>query len=122
MPQSLAACAGAIGGFAGPYVVGALVDTKGGYVTCMQVLGGLFLVQAAMIICEPHHPSLAKELLQTASQGSSGSLHAITGIVQRCGRQELQAHPETDALPGGACLIMGGKHISPYVIFSQIRM
>lgn len=80
MPQNFAACAGAIGGFAGPYVVGALVDTKGGYVTCMQVLGGLFLVQAAMIICKPHHFSLAKELLQTALQGISGSLHAITGI------------------------------------------
>ena len=61
--ESFAACAGAIGGFAGPYVVGALVDTRGGYVTCMQVLGGLFLVQSAMIICEPHHLSLAKAAL-----------------------------------------------------------
>ncbi|EIE21899.1 MFS general substrate transporter [Coccomyxa subellipsoidea C-169] len=34
---------GAIGGFCGPYVVGALVD-RGGYVKCMQVLGCLFLV------------------------------------------------------------------------------
>ncbi|CAL5224155.1 g6792 [Coccomyxa viridis] len=39
---------GAIGGFCGPYVVGALVN-RGGYVTCMQVLGGLFLVEAAMM-------------------------------------------------------------------------
>ena len=46
IPLSL--CAGAIGGFAGPYVVGALVD-RGGYVTCMQVLGGLFLVESAML-------------------------------------------------------------------------
>lgn len=61
---SFAARAGAIGGFAGPYVVGALVDTRGGYVTCMQVLGGLFLVQSAMIICEPTtsfwQPSLSR--------------------------------------------------------------
>ena len=78
MPQSFATCAGAIGGFAGPYVVGALVDTKGGYVTCMQVLGGLFLVQSAMIICEPRHLPLAKELPQTASHGRSGSMHAST--------------------------------------------
>ncbi|BDA46973.1 Putative tartrate transporter [Coccomyxa sp. Obi] len=34
---------GAIGGFCGPYVVGGLVD-RGGYVKCMQVLGGLFLI------------------------------------------------------------------------------
>ena len=65
--NSFAACAGAIGGFAGPYVVGALVDTRGGYVTCMQVLGGLFLVQSAMIICEPHHLFLATKSFQTAS-------------------------------------------------------
>ena len=45
-------CAGAIGGFCGPYVVGSLVN-KGGYVTCMQVLGGLFLVMAAMMFGEP---------------------------------------------------------------------
>ena len=56
MPPYVTTCAGAIGGFAGPYVVGALVDTRGGYVTCMQVLGGLFLVQSAMIICEPPPP------------------------------------------------------------------
>ncbi len=80
MPRYIAACAGAIGGFAGPYVVGALVDTRGGYVTCMQVLGGLFLVQSAMIICELHYFSLAKALSQSASQGNSGSLHAIAGI------------------------------------------
>ena len=47
--------AGAIGGFCGPYVVGALVN-RGGYVTCMQVLGGLFLVEAAMMFGEvPAH-------------------------------------------------------------------
>ena len=47
--------AGAIGGFCGPYVVGALVN-RGGYVTCMQVLGGLFLVEAAMMFGEfPSH-------------------------------------------------------------------
>ena len=49
-PRAL--CAGAIGGFAGPYVVGALVD-RGGYVTCMQVLGGLFLVESAMLFGAP---------------------------------------------------------------------
>ena len=51
--------AGAIGGFCGPYVVGALVN-RGGYVTCMQVLGGLFLVEAAMMFGEPPaHPLCA---------------------------------------------------------------
>lgn len=38
------------GGFCGPYVVGALVD-RGGYVQCMQVLGGLFLVMGVAIAC-----------------------------------------------------------------------
>ena len=40
---------GAIGGFAGPYVVGSLVD-KGGYEKCMYVLGALFAVLGALIL------------------------------------------------------------------------
>ena len=53
----LVLCAGAIGGFAGPYVVGSLVD-RGGYVTCMQVLGGLFLVESALLFgAAPSFPS-----------------------------------------------------------------
>lgn len=32
--------------------MGALVD-RGGYVTCMQVLGGLFLVESAMLFGAP---------------------------------------------------------------------
>ena len=84
--------AGAIGGFAGPYVVGALVDTNGGYVTCMRVLGGLFLVQTTMIICKPHHTALTKELPHNAPQGTYGSLRATTGhILQRCRWLQLQA-------------------------------
>lgn len=55
---------GAIGGFSGPYVVGGLVD-RGGYVACMQVLGGLFLLMSVLIagreaLSSPlHHPCLA---------------------------------------------------------------
>ena len=40
---------GAIGGFAGPYVVGSLVE-QGGYDKCMYVLGALFAALGALIL------------------------------------------------------------------------
>lgn len=43
---------GAIGGFAGPYVVGSLVE-QGGYDKCMYVLGALFAALGALILSAP---------------------------------------------------------------------
>lgn len=51
------------GGFCGPYVVGSLVD-RGGYVQCMQVLGGLFLI-LAVAIARAFPPSLSCSVLLT---------------------------------------------------------
>jgi hypothetical protein len=59
------------GGFAGPFVVGKLVG-QGGYVACMQTLGGLFLFMSILCIGEgPLRPCMCSRRSLSKQRGAT---------------------------------------------------
>ena len=92
----------AIGGFAGPYVVGSLVD-QGGYDKCMYVLGALFAVMGGLILRAPPHPS---RMLETP-----GKLSWVL-IACLCHAR----HPSPAVSCGLSCDMGHGGGAAPFVL------
>eukprot|EP00884_Botryococcus_braunii_P015356 jgi/Botrbrau1/2503/Bobra.0226s0058.2 len=82
---------GALGGFAGPFVVGRLVDLPGGYQTAMFILGAINFVNAAALFCfrpGTDEDILLASIMQQSSLGhdsqSKDSATEKTSTLQYC--------------------------------------